>query len=110
MLLELKLAQTFLSYLLSITAFEAKLVDVIVTAYLKAMDKGIVRGTGVGQMLGILNDTRITGNASNIVTMTAAQINNWVAWRKQFFKSLPLGYRNGEFIFPCQPSTATSKR
>lgn len=97
---EIRIAQTFLSYLLSIEAFEAKIVEVIATAYMKAMDTGVVRGTGVGQMLGILNDTRITSNASSIVTMTAAQINNWTAWRKQFFKGLPLGYRNGEFIFP----------
>ena len=47
-------------------------------------------------MLGILNDARVT----NYVTMTAAQINNWTAWRKNFFSKLPLGYRNGEFIFP----------
>ena len=32
--------------------------------------------------------------------MTAAEINNWAAWRKKFFSKLPLGYRAGEFIFP----------
>lgn len=96
---EIRIAQTFLSALLSIDAFEAKVVDVIALAYLKAMDTGIVRGTGNGQMLGILNDPRITGVQSNIITMTAAQINNWTAWRKQFFGKLPIGYRSGEFIF-----------
>ena len=47
-------------------------------------------------MLGILNDARVT----NTITMTAAQLNNWKAWRKDFFAKLPLGYRAGEFIFP----------
>jgi HK97 family phage major capsid protein len=47
-------------------------------------------------MTGILNDARVT----NTVTMTAADINNWTAWRKKFFAKLPLGYRSGEFIFP----------
>ena len=65
-------------------------------AYLEAMDYGIVNGSGNGTMTGILNDARITNN----VTMTSAQINDWKAWRKNFFANLPLGYRGGEFIFP----------
>lgn len=93
---EIRIAQSFLSYVLSIEAFEAKIVEVIALAYRRAMDKGIVRGTGNGQMLGLINDARITQN----VTMTAAKINNWAAWRKDFFAKLPLGYRSGEFIFP----------
>lgn len=97
--LELRIAQTFLSAILSIDAFEAKISEVIAIAYLKAMDLGIVAGTGKGQMTGILNDTRITGAAGHTIAMTAAEINNWTAWRKKFFAKLPLGYRSGEFIF-----------
>lgn len=93
---EIRIAQTFLSQLLTIEAFEAEITDVIVMAYLEAMDYGIVNGSGNGTMLGILNDPRVT----NTITMTAAQINNWAAWRKNFFAKLPLGYRSGEFIFP----------
>ena len=93
------MAQSFLSQLLTIDAFENKIVEVIALAYVKAMDNGIVNGTGNGQMLGILNDPRVLAT-SQVVTMTAAQINNWTAWRKQFFAKLPLGYRDGEFIFP----------
>lgn len=97
--LELRIAQTFLSAILSIDAFEAKISEVIAIAYLKAMDLGIVKGTGNGQMTGILNDTRITGAAGHTIAMAAAEINNWTAWRKKFFAKLPLGYRSGEFIF-----------
>lgn len=93
---EIRIAQTFLSNILTMDAFEAKLAEVIAIAYLEAMDYGIVNGSGNGQMLGILNDPRVT----NVVTMTAAQINNWKAWRSNFFAKLPLGYRAGEFIFP----------
>ena len=93
---EIRISQTFLSQILTLSAFEAKIAEVIAIAYLQAMDYGIVNGTGDGQMLGILNDARVTHN----VTMTAAQINNWTAWRKNFFAQLPLGYRSGEFIFP----------
>lgn len=96
---EIRIAQTFLSAILSITEFEAKISDVIAIAYLKAMDTGIVKGTGNGQMLGILNDTRVTSLTGHTIAMTAAEINNWTAWRKKFFAKIPLGYRSGEFIF-----------
>lgn len=96
---EIRVAQTFLARLLTIEDFETKLIEVISIAYMKAMDGGIVSGSGNGQMLGILNDPRVAAT-SNVVTMTAAQINNWSAWRKNFFAKLPLGYRDGEFIFP----------
>lgn len=96
---EIRVAQSFLSQLLTIDAFENKIVEVIALAYVKAMDYCIVNGTGNGQMLGILNDPRVLAT-SQVVTMTAAQINNWTAWKKQFFAKLPLGYRDGEFIFP----------
>lgn len=96
---EIRIAQTFLSTILTLPAFEAKIAEVIAVAYLEAMDYGIVNGTGNGQMTGILNDPRViaTGNA---ITMTAADMGDWTAWRKDFFAKLPLGYRAGEFIFP----------
>lgn len=96
---EIRIAQTFLSNILTMEAFEAKIAEVIAIAYLEAMDYGIVNGTGNGQMLGILNDPRVAATG-NVVEMTAADINNWTAWRKKFFSKLPLGYRAGEFIFP----------
>lgn len=93
---EIRIAQTFLSSIVTLDAFEAKIAEVIAVAYLEAMDQGIVNGTGDGMMLGILHDERIT----NEVSMTAAEFGNWTAWRKKFFSKLPLGYRAGEFIFP----------
>lgn len=97
---EIRIAQTFLSWVLSVPEFESKTSEVIALAYRKAMDKGVVKGTGNGQMLGILNDTRVTTLAGHTIALTAAEFNNWTAWRKKFFAKLPLGYRNGEFIFP----------
>lgn len=95
-ILETRVAQTLLSSIVTLDIFEREIVGILLKSFLETVDKGIVNGTGNGQMLGILNDPRVT----NSVTMTAAQINNWTAWRKQFFKELPLGYRAGEFIFP----------
>ena len=93
---EIRIAQSFVSSIVTLDDFETKMAEVIAVAYLKAMDEGIVLGSGDGQMTGILNDARVT----NVITMTAAQINDWKAWRTRFFAKLPLGYRAGEFIFP----------
>lgn len=93
---EIRVAQSLLSSIVALDLFEREVVSIMIKAYLQAMDLGIVKGTGKGQMLGILNDPRVT----NVVEMTAAEFNNWTAWRKKFFSQLPLGYRAGEFIFP----------
>lgn len=93
---EIRVSQTFLSNLLTVAAFESALAEIIVIAYLEAMDQAIVNGSGEGAPLGILNDPRVT----NTIQMTAADFSNWTAWRKKFFSQLPLGYRAGEFIFP----------
>ena len=92
---EIRVAQSFLSSIVTLSAFEAKLTEIIAIAYLQAMDYGIVNGTGKGSMLGILNDPRVT----NTISLSTADINDWTAWRKKFFSKLPLGYRGGEFIF-----------
>ena len=92
---ELRIATTWLANLLTLSAFEAELTKIIAIAYLQAMDTAIVKGSGDGAPLGILNDARVT----NVVTMTAAKMSNWKDWRKDFFAQLPLGYRSGEFIF-----------
>jgi HK97 family phage major capsid protein len=93
---EIRIAQTFLTSILTLEAFESKIAEVIAIAYLEAMDQAIVNGTGNGMPLGILNDARVV----NYVEMSASDINNWTSWRKKFFAKLPLGYREGEFIFP----------
>ena len=92
---EIRISQTFLSSIVTLQAFEAKITEIIAVAYLQAMDYGIINGSGNGSMLGILNDPRVT----NTVTMTAAEFSDWTKWRKKFFAKLPLGYRAGEFIF-----------
>ena len=92
---ELRIATSFLANLLTLSAFEAALVEVIAVAYRKAMDTAIVKGSGAGAPLGILNDARVT----HVISMTEAKFDNWKNWRQDFFAQLPLGYRSGEFIF-----------
>jgi HK97 family phage major capsid protein len=92
---EIRVSQTFLANLLTLSSFETRIAEAIAIAYLEAMDYGIVNGSGDGCMTGILNDPRVT----NTITMTAADIADWKKWRSKFFAKLPLGYRSGEFIF-----------
>ena len=92
---EIRIAQSFLSQILTLSSFEARIVEIIAVAYLQAMDYGIVNGSGDGCMTGILNDARVT----NTIQMTAEDMSDWKKWRKNFFAQLPLGYRAGEFIF-----------
>jgi HK97 family phage major capsid protein len=97
---EIRVSQSLLSSIVSLDLFEREIVNIMLIAYMQAMDTGIVKGTGKGQMLGILNDPRVMNQEGHIIELTAADINNWTAWRKKFFAKLPLGYRAGEFIFP----------
>ena len=97
---EIRVSQTLLSSIVTIDLFEREIVRIMMIAYMQAMDTGIVKGTGNGQMLGILNDPRVMNQAGHIIQLSAADISNWTAWRKNFFSKLPLGYRDGEFIFP----------
>ena len=95
---EIRVAQTLLASIVSLDLFEREVVTIMMKAFLQAMDTGIVKGTGNGQLLGILNDSRIP--AGNVISMTAADMSNWTKWRTKFFAKLPLGYRSGSFIFP----------
>lgn len=97
---EIRISQSFLSNLLTIEAFESQVAEVIAIAYLKMWDTVMLKGSGKGQPLGILNDTRVTGQTGHVISMGAQDLSDWTSWRKNFFAKLPLGYRSGEFIFP----------
>lgn len=97
---EIRVSQTLLSQVVTLSMFEQEIVRIMVEAYVEAMDKGIMTGTGNGQMLGILNDTRVTSQTDHIIEFTAAQFSDWEQWRKKLFSIIPLSKRGqGEFIF-----------
>lgn len=97
---EIRVSQTLLSSIVSLDMFENEVVRIMLEAYYKAMDEGIIKGNGNGQMLGIVNDTRVTSQANHVVEMTAADMSDWTKWRKKLFALLPIAKKNGEFIFP----------
>lgn len=97
---EIRVSQTLLSQVVTLSMFEEEIVRIMVEAYVEAMDKGIMSGTGAGQMLGILKDTRVTTQKGHTVEFTAAEFSDWEKWRKKLFSIIPLSKRGqGEFIF-----------
>lgn len=96
---EIRIAQSFLSNVVSLSEFEAEITRAIVVAFFKAMDIAAVKGTGVGQPLGILNDPRVTGLTGHTIPMTADEFGDWSAWQEKLFAEIPLDYDDGEFIF-----------
>lgn len=97
---EIRVSQTLLSQVVTLSMFEEEIVRIMVEAYVEAMDKGIMNGTGNGQMLGILKDTRVTKQGGHIIEFTAAEFSDWEKWRKKLFAIIPLSKRGqGEFVF-----------
>jgi HK97 family phage major capsid protein len=93
---EIRVAQTLLSSIVALDMFENEVVRIMTEAYLEAMDKGIMKGSGNGQMLGILSDPRVT----NVLEFTDAEFSDWTKWRKKLFSEIPISKRGkGEFIF-----------
>lgn len=79
---EIRVAQTLLSQIVSLNLFESEIVRILVEAYVEAMDKAIISGTGEdgNQPLGITNDSRV----KNIVKFTDDEFSDWTAWRKNY--------------------------
>lgn len=99
---EIRVSESLLAQVVSLPLFESEITRIMVEAYVEAMDKGIISGTGEGQLLGITKDPRVTGNTDNIVEMTDAEFSDWTAWRKKLFAKVPLSKRGqGEFLFPA---------
>lgn len=95
-MLECKLAQSFLTSIVSLNSFESKFPEVAAKAMVKKLEQGYVRGTGTGQMLGVLNDPRIP--AENKLELAEADIKGWDTWHSKVKAKMKKSYRDGVFI------------
>lgn len=91
--LECRVAISLLASITTLEMFENTFTRLIVEAMIKAMDKAIISGTGSGQPLGIVNDTRVP--AENIITLSSTDFAKWEGWKKKVFAKIPLAYRAG---------------
>lgn len=97
---EIRVSQTLLSQVVTLALFEQEIVRIMVEAYVETMDKVIISGTGAGQPLGILKDTRVINNPGHVIEFTEEELADWKAWRKKLFAAIPLSKRGkGEFLF-----------
>ena len=95
--LECKIAQSLIANVVDFTEFTEMFVPLAVEAIIAALDKGIIAGTGSGQMLGITKDSRVP--AGNVIEMTAEDVASWKAWKEKGFAKMKKAYRNGVFVF-----------
>lgn len=94
--LECRVATSLLADTVTLAGFEATLVDLMVEAVVKALDTGAVKGTGLGQMLGVTQDNRVP--AGQINTITPAEAETWKGWKTKMFSKMPLAYKGGGII------------
>lgn len=93
--LECKLAQSLLVSVVTIAEFEALFTQLAVEAIIAALEKGVFNGSGSGEMLGILNETRIP--VGNTIELTAEDL-TWKGWKQKVFTKMKKAYRNGDFF------------
>lgn len=95
--LECKIAQSILSNVVSLEEFNALFVPLCVEAIIVALETAIISGSGNGQPLGILTDTRVP--AANTITLASnTDMISWERWKKKVFAKMKKAYRNGVFI------------
>lgn len=95
-IVEARLAQSLLSQVVSLNYLETEMARLLAEAFTKEFDRVILKGTGSGQPLGILNDNRIA--ADHKLTFAAADMADWTKFRKNLFAKIPLAYR-GQGVF-----------
>ena len=104
---EIRIAQSLLQSILSVEIFEKELLNALLTAYLKARDVAVLKGTGENQPTGILTNVaaglqRVP--TENIIEFTEDEISDWTAWEKKLFANIPIGMEgeNPEFAMAKQ--------
>lgn len=93
--LECKVAQTLLTSVVTIEAFQQLFAELAVEAIAKALDIAIMNGTGSGQPMGVTAETRVP--AGNKITLSATEIASWSDWKKKVFGKMKKSYRTGNF-------------
>lgn len=93
---EARVAQSFLASLTSEADFQRRYPEKIAEAMVRLLDQAIMNGTGSGQPLGILKDTRV--EADNKVTIAAANMGKWSTYATILNPLSRYYRRRGQFI------------
>lgn len=93
-IVEARLAQSLLSSIVTLEYLESEIAKLLVEAFVKEFDNIILNGSGSGQPLGILNDTRVT----NKIKFSTDELADWTKFRTKLFAKIPLAYRGQGII------------
>lgn len=99
---EARIAQSLLSSIVALPVLESEIAKLLAEAFVKEFDRIIINGTGSGQPLGVLNDSRVP--AAHKITMTDVELKDWTSWRTKLFAKIKLAYR-GKGIIIMTPET-----
>lgn len=91
--LECKISQSILANVVTLKMFTDLFIPMAAEAMVKAIEIAIFNGTGEGQPLGVLKDTRVLA----VVELTEEEYASWKGWHKVKGK-IKKAYRNGSFI------------
>lgn len=93
--LQIRVAVTLEADTVSLAIFEDNIVDNCYEAMVVAIEDAIINGTGSGQPLGIIKDTKI--KTEQKIKVKASEIQKYDVWSKIFAK-LPLSKRQGSVL------------
>ncbi|MCM1218125.1 MAG: phage major capsid protein [Lachnospiraceae bacterium] len=103
---EARISQSLLSQVVTLAVLEQEIARLLAEAFIKEFDRVVLHGSGKGQPLGILNDSRVPEKQK--ISFTEEEIAKWQTWRTKLFAAVPLAYR-GQGILVMTPSTWESR-
>ncbi len=93
-MLECKIAQSILVNVVTIDEFQNLFVELATEAIIAAVEQGVFKGTGTGQMKGVCKDERVTKK----VSLAPADFASYSGWKKNVFAKIPKKYQKGKFF------------
>jgi HK97 family phage major capsid protein len=91
--LECKIATSLIANEVTLPSFESALTPLIAEAMIATQEIEIIKGTGVGECLGVTLDPRVV--VGQHITLSAADFTTYEGWKKKVFAKIPLSYRAG---------------
>ena len=100
--LQIQVSITLLAQTITLDAWERLVAENVAEALAVALEASVVEGTGVGQPLGILNETRIPANQKVGFAVADATYNGWLS---KLIGGMPLAYRGKNNVIIVNPLT-----
>lgn len=100
--LQIQVSITLLAQTITLDAWERLVAENVAEAIAVALEASVINGTGIGQPLGILNETRIPANQKVNFAIADATYNGWSS---KLIGGIPLAYRGKNNVIIVNPLT-----